>query len=162
MKSVNTELEPRLPEWGFFIAPSLRPGGRGSSVNMKNQKSVLVAHLENVLQSFASNGGGTGRTLVKKLDKGSAAEELGGLYLKLVEDSSDMLVLDSNETATVHQILQDLMRSFTHNTRLSGKALTNAVRRDAAEEKEMPVSAAEIALYLRLDAAVKREAKQAA
>lgn len=162
MKSVNTELEPRLPEWGFFIAPSLRPGGRGSSVNMKNQKSVLVAHLENVLQSFASNGGGTGRTLVKKLDKGSAAEELGGLYLKLVEDSSDLLVLDSNETATVHQILQDLMGSFAVNNRLTGKALIASVRKYSGKEKDSPVSEAEIALYLRLDAAVRREAKQAA
>ena len=165
MKSVNTELGPRLPEWGFFIAPSLRPGGRGSSVNMKNHKSVLVAHIEAVLQSFAF-GGGTGKKLVKKLDKTPTAQHLGALYLKVIEDHPDCLILGAEETATLHSVMENLMQSFAHYGHRgyggTGKTLIAAVRQYAAEEKDSPVTESEIALYLRLDAAMKREAKQAA
>jgi len=126
-----------------------------------SQKSVLVSHIENVLQSFAV-GGGKGKALVKKLDKTPTAQELGGVYLKLIEDSSDLLVLDSGETATLHKILEDLLRSFTVKSQTTGKTLVAAVKAENAGEEHPPATDAEMALYLRLDAAMKREAKRAA
>lgn len=129
---------------------------------MKNQKSVLVAHLENVLQSFASNGGGTGKTLVKNLDKSPFVQELGALYLRLVENRSSALILNHEEAETAHRVLEDMLGSFTLNHGATGKALVASVKKYAEKENDSPVTNDELALYLRLDAAVRREAKQAA
>jgi hypothetical protein len=128
---------------------------------MKTQKSVLVSLLENMLQSFAF-GGGTGRTLVKNLDKSPFIQELGALYLRLLEDRASALLLNQEETAALHRILEDLLGSFTLNHGATGKALVASVKKYAAKEKDSPVSEIEMALYLRLDAAMKRETKLAA
>jgi hypothetical protein len=133
-------------------------------LTMNKSKLVLVSHLENVLQSFAV-GGGTGKALVKNLDQSSYVQELGQLYLRLLEDRSSALVLDQAETETLHAILQSLMESFSlidSKRGARGNALIASVRKYAAEMKDSPVSEAEIALYLRFDAAIKRDAKLAA
>jgi hypothetical protein len=128
---------------------------------MKNHKSVLVSHLENLLQSFAI-GGGTGKALVKNLDKSPVIQELGALYIRLLEDRSSALILNHEEAEAAHRVLEDMLGSFTLNHGATGKALADSVRRDNAKDKNPPVTEAELALYVRLDATVKRETKQAA
>lgn len=122
--------------------PLFYPGGRGSSVNMKSTKSVIAAHLEEVLANF-SVGGGTGKALVRSLDKNPTAQHLGSLYLKVTEDHPDCLILDGDETATLHHILEEMMRSFAlyghpgyHGT---GRALVGAVRQYMKEYNDSPV-----------------------
>lgn len=71
------------------------------------------------------------------------------------------LVLDHADLAVAYALVWEVVRSFARDWKLTGRALVAAVKAENAHEKEQPVTEAEMALYLKMDAAFRRKLKRA-